>query len=222
MTHRVSDRPPESARDQTESGFTSILRELLHCSRAVVAVTFVDSDGECIDYCASIAAYDAKIAGAQLVITLSAIHDEQLRLQHGKTFLVHIAGEKKDLVVCRVGPEQVLCVVLEKDGASPGFFEALERAIRDLRVEAGLERRTSIEQLLVGVRQARGWPYAPTTFVENGVSIGIAAVLGRWVETNSDGNELICFRIRSKGGEELTLVHAPQGGGWTRRGTGIP
>ncbi|MBK8173550.1 MAG: hypothetical protein IPK60_24880 [Sandaracinaceae bacterium] len=222
MSKRVSQRPAEFARLESESGFTPILRELFRSSRHIISVTFVDSQSECIDYCSSLAPYDAKIAGAQLLITLSGIQDEEQRLRHGETFLVHISGDTKELVVCRVGPEHVLAVVLEPESAAPDFFDSLERAIRDLRIESGLERRTAIEALLVGVRRARGWPYAPTSFMEDGIAVDIVGVLGRWVERAADGAELVCFRVRAKGGEELTLVHAPEAGGWTRRGVGIP
>lgn len=213
----ISERPPEFVRDQKESAFTPILRELHENFRHVQAVTFVDWDGECVDYCSSIPPFDAKIAGAQLLVLLSAMHEEMTRYRFGDAFMVHIAGTQKELIAARVGPDQVLTVVLDPDSSTPGFFDALERTIRELRIESGLERRTSIEELLVGVRRARGWPYAPTSFMEAGITYDIVGVLGRWVETSADGNDQICFRVRARGGEELTLVHSAVGGAWTRR-----
>jgi hypothetical protein len=76
-------------------------------------------------------------------------------------------------------------------------------------------QRGSLE---VMVRSAVGWPYAPSAFNEGGITVGIADVMGRWTEPGGvGGDELICFRVRTEEGQELTLVHDPDGEGWQVR-----
>jgi hypothetical protein len=72
--------------------------------------------------------------------------------------------------------------------------------------------------LEVTVRSAVGWPYAPLAFNQEGVRIGISDVLGRWVEADEAAtHEVVCFRVRTEEGQELTLVHDPAGDGWRVR-----
>ena len=70
----------------------------------------------------------------------------------------------------------------------------------------------------VMVRSAVGWPYAPASFDQAGVRVAISDVLGRWLEPSEMGrSELVCFRIRTQEGQELTLVHDPSADGWSVR-----
>jgi hypothetical protein len=72
--------------------------------------------------------------------------------------------------------------------------------------------------LEVIVRGAVGWPYAPAAFSQEGVRVFISDVLGRWTEDGgAQGDELVCFRVRTEEGQELTLVHDPAGDGWLVR-----
>jgi hypothetical protein len=68
------------------------------------------------------------------------------------------------------------------------------------------------------VRAAVGWPYAPASFDRAGSRVTISDVLGRWLEPSELGHgELVCFRIRTKEGQELTLVHDPSADDWSVR-----
>jgi hypothetical protein len=72
--------------------------------------------------------------------------------------------------------------------------------------------------LEVIVRAAVGWPYAPAAFSQEGVRVVVSDVLGRWTEPGGSlGDELVCFRVRTADGQELTLVHDPAGNGWLAR-----
>jgi hypothetical protein len=50
------------------------------------------------------------------------------------------------------------------------------------------------------------------------VRVTITGVLGRWTEPGGAmGDDLVCFRVQTKDGQELTLVHDPGGDGWRAR-----
>jgi hypothetical protein len=42
-------------------------------------------------------------------------------------------------------------------------------------------------------------------------------VLGRWTEALEAGDEIVCFRVRTEEGQELTLVHEPRSDVWQLR-----
>jgi len=211
-----STRPPEAPRDQETSGFTAILRKLWRSRRKVLAVAFVDYDGECVDYCSSLAPYDAKIVGAYMHMVLTHVADSTEKLGHGapRTLIMH--AEAREIVVRKVSPEYWLVVLVRAGGLSRGLLAAIERAVLELRSEAGLaspDAEASADAaagagpaLVVELRTSRGWPYAPSAFSEHGLYVPILAVLGRWVE-EEDARDIVCFRVRTDSGEEMTLAH---------------
>jgi len=67
------------------------------------------------------------------------------------------------------------------------------------------------------VREAVGWAYAPAAFSDQGVRVFVSDVLGRWTEAVGNGDEIVCFRVRTEEGQELTLVHDPRLDGWRLR-----
>jgi hypothetical protein len=68
------------------------------------------------------------------------------------------------------------------------------------------------------VRSAIGWEYAPAAFSEGGIRVAVSDVLGRWTEPSGvQGDDIVCFRVRTQDGQELTLVHDPGGDGWQVR-----
>jgi hypothetical protein len=70
----------------------------------------------------------------------------------------------------------------------------------------------------VRLRAARGWTYAPDGFSVGGERFTIAAVLGRWVEQSASRNApLICFRVRTTQGQELTLALDERADTWVVR-----
>jgi hypothetical protein len=68
----------------------------------------------------------------------------------------------------------------------------------------------------VAVRSAVGWPYAPASFVREGLRVIVSDVLGRWPEEET-GGALVCFRVRTLDGQEMTLVHDVARDGWSAR-----
>lgn len=213
---------PESLREESETGFTVILRELRAREPGVLAAVFVDQEGECVDYAASLSAFDAKIVGAELRVLLDLL-DRRLEFG-GKTQLLEVLGETRDLLVRRLDEEYALVLAMEAGSLRPHLLEAVEEAATKLLDEAGLEgfavpwkRPTRSGQLLVDTRPAIGWGYAPIVITIDETRTWIADVLGRWVEEDEEEGELVCFRVRTNEGAELTLVHVPGLNRWFER-----
>lgn len=199
----------ESPRDQTESAFTPILRRLLHRTTGVLAVCFVDEEGETVDYCAALAPYDVKIAGAHLRVVMAELGVRMGRTGGGESWLLHVSGENRDFVARRMSDEYLLVVVTKPHALTRRLLGGIEQAVAELRREAGIPVppwEPPIDAVRVEVREAIGWAYAPAAFYEEGRRVAIADVLGRWSDgTGQHANA--CFRVRTEEGEELTLVH---------------
>ncbi|UJR79499.1 roadblock/LC7 domain-containing protein [Sandaracinus amylolyticus] len=214
-----SSVPVESRRDLDESSFTPILRSVLHCVPGVLAVVFVDSEGECIDYCSSLPPFDAKVIAAHMLVVTSEVRETTKR-RAGEPWAIHVQGSERDIVVRRVTDEYLLVVVTLAMGIPSLLTETIELAVRKLRVESGevtprwepaIDARVRVE-----VRVAKGWPYAPSAFWMGAERTKVGDVLGRWIEED-DGARVVCFMVRSESGQELTLVHHVEEDRWERR-----
>jgi hypothetical protein len=218
---RRSTRPPEAPRDQDESGFTPILRALWADHVGVTAVAFVDSQGECVDYCSSVSPFDAKVAGATMLILLEQVAGHSHQAGSGVPKLLHLVTERSEFVARRITDEYLLVVVIKPGRVVRKLVEAVEASVIRLRQEAGAPAPPwdlGEGGLRVEVRVARGWPYAPSAFVEAGRRTEVHAVLGRWVEGGeATGGELVCFRVQTPAGEEITLAHDLVTDRWVRR-----
>lgn len=217
------DRSGELPRDMNQTTFTPILRRLWRISPAVLGVCFVDFDGECIDYCSSIDPFAAKVTGAHLRVIVVEVADSMRKLGLGRTESLHIIGDERELIAMRVSDECTLVLILSTGGAVRTVAEELARTVHELRVEARIEASVvgalpGTDAFTVETRAAKGWPYAPSAIVEGGARNSIAAVLGRWTEGGMPtGGELVCFRVRTSTGEELTLAHDVAADAWMRR-----
>lgn len=199
----------ESPRDQAESAFTPILRRLLHRTTGVLAVCFVDEEGETVDYCAALPPYDTKVTGAHLRVVISDLSARLARLGAGESWLVHVGSEARDLVARRLSEEYMLVVVTKPRAVTKRLLGGIEQAVGELRREAAIpvpHWEPSAFAVRVEVREAVGWPYAPAAFYDGVQRVAIAAVLGRWME-GSGQRMRVCFRVRTENGEELTLAH---------------
>lgn len=199
----------EAPRDQAESAFTPILRRLLHRATGVLAVCFVDDEGECVDYCAALSPYDVKVTGAHFCVLMDLIGERIGKVGGGASWLVHVSGDERDFVARRLSQEYVLVVVTKPRALTRRLLGGIEQTVAELRREAGIpvpEWEPAVDAVRVDVRAAVGWSYAPTAFHEEGQRVAIADVLGRWSE-GSGQTARVCFRVRTEHGEELTLVH---------------
>lgn len=207
----------ESPRDQGESSFTPILRRLLHRARGVLAVSFVDEEGECVDYCSALPPYDAKVAGAQMLVTMTELARRMRAVGAGESFYLTIHSAKRDVVARRVSQDYLLVVTLKRGALTQRLQGGIEQTVTELRREAGIDVpdwEPVLDSVRVEVRSAVGWPYAPAAyFGDDGSRKGIEVVLGRWFE---GARTRICFRVRTEEGEELTLVHDRGADRWER------
>jgi hypothetical protein len=210
----------EHERDQQESDFTSLLRGLLRGHPAIVAAAFVDGEGECVDYCSRVEPFEAKVAGAHLQIVTEEVRPRVAVLGGGELVQFEVYGDARDHVVRRLDEQYVMVVVVLAGHAEAGMLEDIERVARALRREAGIEAPSWDPQagpIEVQTRRAVGWSYAPVAFRQGNARTEIAAVLGRWTERGrAAGGELVCFRVRTRAGIELTLAYDASQGKWLR------
>jgi predicted regulator of Ras-like GTPase activity (Roadblock/LC7/MglB family) len=215
-TDPLRSRPDEAERDQAQSAFTTILRRLAEGVPTLLAVAFVDFEGECVDYFSSIDPYEAKVVAAQMSVVMESVTRAIQRLGWGDASRLEVLGASRELVVRRVNDEYALVVMRRADGQEPRLLAAVERAVEEFRVEVGEAAphwEPSPPVLFVETRPAVGWPYAPVAFSHGGAMTSVTHVLGRWVEPTGE----TCFRVYTERGDELTLVHRPQDDRWTIR-----
>ncbi len=209
----------EHLRDINESPFTSVLRSVLRGVPEAFLAVFVDEEGECIDYCSSLPPYDTKVTGAQLHVMIHEIAPAIARLRGGKIWFVHIKATEREMIVRRISDEYLLVVMTRPIQVEGPLRAAIDASVAALRAEGEIARPSwepHRQPLVVDVREARGWGYAPTIIYDRGVRTEITAVLGRFGEgEGAQRREL--FIVRTEHGEELTLAHLLEGGVWERR-----
>ena len=216
----MNGRPPEAKRDMLETAFTPILRRVWSAAPAVLAAVFVDLEGECIDYVSSLDPFEAKVSAAHALVLLDAMRDSGERLGMREPIELWITGAQRELWARRINEEYVLVLVVAPGSDYGELRGILARAGREFREEVGAAA-AAWEPAPAGVevmlRSAVGWPYAPAAFSDQGIRVFISDVLGRWTEQGDGGDEVVCFRVRTQEGQELTLVHDPREEGWQVR-----
>ena len=198
-----------------------MLRMLWNAVPSVLAAVFVDNEGECIDYVASIDPFEAKVCGAHASMLVGQLRAAQGKLGLVEPLALSISASERELWARRISDDHTL-VVVSGHGTDPAaMWSALERAVRAFRDEVGLavpawELAPAVD---VEVRSAVGWPFAPVAFTLHGTRTVVADVLGRWVESAQAParGDHTCFRVRTEAGHELTLVHDADGKGWLVR-----
>lgn len=215
----MTRRPPEAQRDELESAFTPILRRVLHGLPSALCAVFVDTEGECIDYASSIDPFEAKVSGAHALVLLDRLRAAQRKLGLHEPYALAIGGSERELWGRRITDDYLLVVIALPGAEATQMWTVLAAAAREFRSEVGAaeaawEPTTKLE---VVVRSAVGWPFAPAAFSQHGVRVTVTDVLGRWTEPGSGDDELSCFRVRTADGQELTLIHDPNGDGWTAK-----
>jgi hypothetical protein len=209
------DRRIEAPRDLAESGFTAVLRRVYGTNTALLAVVFIDMEGECIDYVSGLDPFEAKVAAAQMHTLLNQVRGARGTVSHGETLALEVVASERESWIWRIGEEYGLVAVLETGFDRAQLREVLTGASEDFRREIGLIApvwEAFHERLSVRVRASPGWKYAPEGFSVGGSRIAISDVLGRWTE-----QPLVCFRVRTLDGRELTLVHDEGSEHWTVR-----
>ncbi len=217
MTGRASTMSRESERDQNETEFTPLLRGLFR-EKNVLGIAFVDSEGECVDYCGALAPYDLKVTGAHMWMVMADVHGRSGRLGSGDIYGLSIEGGERGFIVRRVSDEYALVLVFEGATLPQHLDDRISLVVDRLRRIAALgtpEWDPISQSLEVDLREATGWAYAPVAFQIGEQRIEVAAVLGRW--TLDRGGAVVCFRVRTRDGEELTLEHDLEADRWSRK-----
>lgn len=211
----------EAPRDQAESSFTRILRRFGHAQRGVLAAVFVDRDGECVDYWSSLPPFDAKIMGAHMQIVLDLLKRHSEKPGWGEPYGLSMMADARDIHFRRVGDEYLLVVAVRAGWTTLRLLDAIHATGDLLRREA--HAKAPVWDPLAGpveveTRGAVGWDYAPAAYRDAGKRIEITDVLGRWVDSEEmPGVDLVCFRVRTATGAELTLVHDGARGRWLKK-----
>jgi hypothetical protein len=222
LTHA---RPPsrvESPRDLGESAFTPILRRMFDAIPSVLAAVFVDMEGECIDYVSALEPYEAKVAAAHLHMLMSVTRASRATEIVGEALALEIASSS-ERVMCawNLGDEYALMALIHGEIDRSRLRDALARVQREFRAEVGLDspdQAAASGQLSVSVRPSAGWTYAPSVFLLRGSRVKVNDVIGRWSEyALPQGRVLVCFRVRTQAGREVTLVHDQVADLWLMR-----
>jgi predicted regulator of Ras-like GTPase activity (Roadblock/LC7/MglB family) len=223
MPHAMTDPRKEAPRDQVESAFTGVLRRLRDSAPSVLSAAFVDTEGECIDYASALDPYEAKVNAAHMLMLMHALRATREKVRAGEPIVLEIAAETRDAWVQTVGDDYVLVLLLEPGFDRVELKQAVAMACNEFRTEVGIAAppwESVGQHLSVRVRPSTAaWEYAPAGFTSGERKrVVISDVLGRWTEPREDGNdELVCFRVRTADGRELTLVHDPDVDGWLER-----
>ena len=85
----------EVERDESDTAFTPILRQVRSAVPPVLVAAFVDSQGECIDYVSSIDPYDAKVYAAHLLVLMDAVRESRAKLGLPDAVGLEIAGSEQ-------------------------------------------------------------------------------------------------------------------------------
>lgn len=209
----------EAPRDINESPFTGVLRSLLRGVPEALLAVFVDEEGECIDYCSVLPPYEAKIAGAQLHVMVHEIAPVIARMRGGKVWFIHVQASEREMIVRRVSDEYLLVLVTRPIKVEGPLRSAIDATVAALRAEGEIARprwEPHRQPIVVDIREAKGWGYAPSVIYDRGVRTEILAVLGRFGEGQGTQRSDV-FLVRTEHGEELSLAHRIDGGSWERR-----
>jgi hypothetical protein len=211
---------PGLARDRPESPFSRILAGFVEMQPVVLSATFVDGEGECIDYASRLDPYEAQVIGAQLQVVSAELAARLRALQGGDLILWVLEAELRDFVVRRVTDEHSVAVALTHHGLSARLLRAVAVLAEALRRESGLGVPAWDPLAVpfeVQVRPSSGWGYAPCTLRVGAAASQPLEVLGRWIERGSiSAEDVVCFRVRAKD-QELTLAHDRSLDRWYRR-----
>jgi len=123
-----------AARDQGESAFSPILRDLFARMPGARAVALVDIEGETVDYAGRSAPYEVRLAAAHFRIVLQRVQ-EQASLGGTRTLAVRAA--RRSFVVYALPQSYALVIVLSSGAGLAAWRRALPACARRLAEEAG-------------------------------------------------------------------------------------
>jgi hypothetical protein len=132
-------RGREAVRDRPPTSIALILDTFWREHAEVAAVVFVDSEGECIDYCTSLDPFEAKLAGATWLDSTARMRRNASHVLAGELRQWVVHTDRNDFVVRRVTEEYVLVVQLSAEGLGARHLAALDGLVALLREDVGAE-----------------------------------------------------------------------------------
>jgi hypothetical protein len=210
-------RGPNPLRDQGESAFTPILRELLARVPGARAAALVDFQGETVDYAGRAIPFELRVAAAHWRIVLN-----EAEAQHslgGMTWLAARAARRSYLVYA-LPDRYALVVVLARAAGFAGWHRAVAVCARALGEEAAWSQRAAtvpwfpVEVVSDGHRRPQSvrvaGRYRPLEILGTLVWQGRAGASGGLGDLARREKG---WRVRLETGAEATLVREP-GGVW--------
>lgn len=204
-------RVTRATRDQSRTGFTSILEVLLEALPGAAGAVLVDDLGECVDYAGVLDSFELCVAAAHAQIELRKIThclDEHV----GVVQSMSICARRRSYVVCNMVDNYVLIVVYVATAPLVIKSRALAQAAYDIRVEAGWEVSSSLEPTVEGWTRLQVQARPHDKWVPRRVYINNqwqrVVVLGTAMDLDEGEKG---FRVRTEMGRELTVVRETTG-----------
>ena len=122
-------------RDQLESAFAKILRELFTSVRGARSASFIDDEGECVDYYGTEDPEQTRLWGAHIQSMLGDL----CRGPFPSWRSVRIRTAQVNVEVFPVGEGHLLLLVRDKGSSYLGNKFLLKQTVSALRAEAGFE-----------------------------------------------------------------------------------
>ncbi len=218
MSSRHARRPAHPPRDQRESAFASILRELVLRVPGARAAALVDFQGETVDYWGRAAPFDLRVAAAHWRIVLDEAHGQR-SLQGLKWFAARAA--RRSYLVIALPERYALVIVLLRAAGFAGWQRAVATCARSLGEEAAWGREDAAPPLWFPVEIVSDVNFRPRSIriaqdlfpLEILGTIVRRAPSGAWVDPGDFSGRERGWRVRFESGAESTLIREP-GGLW--------
>jgi predicted regulator of Ras-like GTPase activity (Roadblock/LC7/MglB family) len=124
-------------RDQARSPFTAILERLVDSTPGALGAALADDEGETVDYHGALEADDLRLSAAHMGIILDHISSLGSIAATGRLLEVRVVARDAQYLARPVGPGYQVTVILEPVALLPRLARALDRALVEVRVEAG-------------------------------------------------------------------------------------
>lgn len=198
----VAPGAPPGPRDQRESAFSAILRELVARVAGARAAALVDSEGETVDYAGVADPFAIRVTAAHWRIVLDHVRSQPAL---AGVRVVALRADRKSYLVTALPEGYALVLILARGSSVVGHARALGACRHSLNQEAGWPAETA-PWTPVDVRGDRaGRP----VFLRIRGAIRPVDVLGAVVGGLARGER--AWRVRLMSGQEVLLVRERRG-----------
>lgn len=132
------DEGKRYAREEDETGFTSVLRKHVEQTPGALGAALVDGQGEAVDYAGDyIDPFDIKVAAAHFRIVLNDIEAGKLTLEGGPTARLFVLTDKRGFMLTALPEGYALLSILKANAAMGHADRSIDMTLRGLYAEAG-------------------------------------------------------------------------------------